>query len=152
MVGFVVAGVAHLAAAPDHLDWWPASGWFFIAMGVWQLALAVHLSVRRVRPQLAFWALLGTAGIVTVYVTSRTIGIPGTPPVPLHGARWVPGRAIMPNGTRLIGPLDVLTLAAELATGAALFVRLPPQLRSRAANGLMVGGVALWAGVVIGAQ
>jgi hypothetical protein len=152
MVGLVVAGVAHLAAAPDHFDWWPASGWFFLATGAGQVALAVRLAVRRLTPRIALSALLLTAGIIAMYVISRTVGIPGTPPVPLHGARWAAGRSELPNGAKLLGPLDLLTLGAELATGAALFWQLTGRLRAWSANVLLVGGLVLWIGVLIGAS
>jgi hypothetical protein len=150
MAGLVVAGVAHLAAVPDHLGWWPVAGVFFAVLGLLQLGLAVHVAVRPLGQRVMFAVLLGTAGVIVVYVLSRTIGLPGTPPVPAHGDRWVPGRSILPGGSKIIGPLDVVTLAAELATGAALFVRLHPPVRSRAANVLMVAGVAMWAGALTG--
>ena len=39
----VAAAFAHLVAAPGHYLWWPASGLFFVALGVAQLVVAVVL-------------------------------------------------------------------------------------------------------------
>ena len=150
MAGLVTAGVAHLVAVPDHLGWWPIAGVFFAVLGALQIGLAVHLSLRPLHPRVVFAALFATAGVVVIYVLSRTVGLPGTPPVPAHGDRWVPGRSILPGGAKVVGPLDLVTLVAELVTGAALFARLGPAARARAANGLMIAGVAMWVGAFAG--
>ena len=60
----------------------------------------------------------GTVGVIGIYVASRTVGLPMTPPVPFHGAHWVAGQAMVPNGAKYVGPLDVLTLAAEMLSSS----------------------------------
>jgi len=138
------AGFAHLVAAPSHYTWWPASGVFFVALGVAQLGYAVLLwngANNRRFVQAGIWA---TVGVILLYVASRTVGLPMTPPVPSHGGRWVAGRSMVPNGDKFVAPIDLFTLVAELLVVVTMLAMLPTRSRQRTTNGLMGIGVALW--------
>ncbi len=139
-----MAAFAHLVAAPGHYAWWPAAGVFFVVLGVTQLAYSVLL-VRGVHDhRFVLAGIWGTVGVILLYVASRTVGLPWTPPVPLHGGRWVVGRSIMPDGAKHVGPLDVFTVAAEVLMVVTLLSMLPNRSRARTVNSLMWVGLALW--------
>ena len=93
--------------------------------------------------------LWGTVGVILLYVASRTVGLPMTPPVPFHGGRWVPGRSMVPNGAKYVGPLDVFTLVAELLLVVTLLSMLPKRVKARTVNRLMWVGLALWGASVV---
>ena len=143
------AAFAHLVAAPGHYTWWLAAGVFFAVLGVGQLLYA-YLLVRGIRNS---WFLLagiwGTVGVILLYVVSRTIGVPGAPPVAVHGGRWVAGRSMVPNGAKYIGPLDLFTLVAELVLVVTLVGTLPNRLKVRTVNHLMWIGLGLWGAAVV---
>ena len=139
----VAAAFAHLVAAPGHYLWWPASGLFFVALGVAQLAVAVVLVYTVDNRWFVLATLWGTVVVIGVYIASRTVGLPGTPPVPFHGTHWVAGRSILPDGAKHVGPLDVFTLVAELAVVMTMLTMLPSRSRARATNQLMAVGLAL---------
>jgi hypothetical protein len=143
------AALAHLVATPDHYTWWPAAGVFFAALGVAQLVYSILL-VRGARGHRVILAgIWGTVGVILLYVASRTVGLPGTPPVAAHGGRWVVGRSVLPDGAKYVGPLDVFTLAAEVLLVVTLLGMLPSRSKVRTVNHLMWIGLALWgAGVV----
>ena len=143
------AALAHLVAAPSHYTWWPLAGVFFVGLGVAQAALAIALVRGRLSDRALLIGFWGTVGVVLVYVASRTTGLPGTPPVPFHGGRWVPGRSIVPNGEKYVGPLDVFTLAAELVLVVTLLGMLSNSWRRRTSNHLLWCGVVLWAGAAM---
>ena len=139
----VAAAFAHLVAAPGHYLWWPASGVFFVALGVAQLVVAVVLVYSIDNRWFVLATLWGTVAVIGVYIVSRTIGLPGSPPVPFHGTHWVAGRSILPDGAKQVGPLDLFTLVAELAVVATMLTMLPTRSKARATNQLMAIGVAL---------
>ena len=139
----VAAAFAHLVAAPGHYLWWPASGIFFVALGVAQLVVAVVLVYSIDNRWFVLATLWGTVAVIGVYIVSRTIGLPGSPPVPFHGTHWVAGRSILPDGAKQVGPLDLFTLVAELAVVATMLTMLPTRSKARATNQLMAIGVAL---------
>ena len=144
------AALAHFVAAPGHYTWWPAAGAFFVVLGIAQVACALLL-LRGVHHQ---WFVLagiwGTVGVVLLYVASRTIGLPMAPPVSAHGGRWVPGRSIVPDGAKYVGPLDIFTLVAEILFVVTLLSMLPAKVKARAVNRLMWVGVALWGAGAVG--
>jgi len=148
----VAAGSAHLVAAPGHYLWWPASGVFFVALGVVQLAIAVLLVFGVDDRRFVLATIWGTVGVIGIYLASRTVGLPMTPPVPFHGTHWVAGQAQVPNGAKYVGPLDVLTLASEIAVVGTLLTMLPTRSRTRTNNALMAIGLGLAiAGIVAAA-
>ncbi len=143
------AALAHLVAAPSHYTWWPAAGIFFVALGVAQLACGVAL-VRGVRQERFLLAgIWGTVAVIIVYVASRTVGLPMTPPVPFHGGRWVPGRSMVPDGAKYVGPLDVFTLVAELTFVVLLAAMLSSRAKRRTLNQLMWVGLVLWGAAAV---
>lgn len=76
-VAFVLLGAAaiHFILAPSHFDEDVLYGWFFIVMGIGQMAGAVALLVKRARWVFVSVAL-GNLVIVLVWLVTRTIGIP----------------------------------------------------------------------------
>ena len=142
--------LAHFVATPSHYTWWPAAGVFFVVLGIAQSACAVAL-LRAVRaPWFVLAGIWGTVGVILVYVASRTVGLPMEPPVPFHGGRWVPGRSVVPNGAKYVGPLDIVTLAAEILVVITLLTMLPKAAKDRAVNRLMWIGVLLWGAGIVG--
>ena len=139
------AALAHVVAAPGHFIWWPAAGMFFVVLGVAQLLCAVLLFRGVHQPRFVLGCIWGTVGVVLLYVVSRTVGLPTTPPVPFHGGRWVAGRSIVPDGAKHVGPLDVFTLVAELLLVVLLISILPKRVKIRTVNCLMWIGLVMWA-------
>jgi hypothetical protein len=139
----VAAAFAHLVAAPGHYVWWPASGLFFVALGIAQLMVAVVLVYSVDNRLFVLATIWGTVTTIGVYVASRTVGLPMTPPVPFHGTHWIAGQAMVPNGAKYVGPLDVLTLAAEILVVATMLTMLPSRSKARTINQLMWIGLAL---------
>ncbi len=139
----VAAASAHLVAAPGHYLWWPASGLFFVVLGVTQLAVAVVLVYGVDDCRFVLATVWGTVAVIGIYLASRTIGLPMTPPVPFHGTHWVAGQAMVPNGAKYVGPLDVLTLAAEILVVATMLTMLPTRSKTRSVNALTAIGIGL---------
>ena len=146
-----LACIAHFVEAPQHFEWWPASGVAFVVFGVLQGALALALLRPSPSPRLVKVGLWGTVAVVVLYLTSRTVGLPFSPGVPVHGAKLLPGMPIMPDGDKLVGPVDMLTLVAEVALIVVLLGFLPRRARRRASNGLMWCGLSIWALAILGA-
>ena len=132
------AGLAHLVAAPEHFaSWWPA-GAFFVAIGLFQLAY-VLTAVRR-PPALAVGAaLLVNLGVLLVYVASRTVGVGVGPP------------SHTPHSLEPVGPFDLSVAVAEVGFIALVTLGLGRRARTLALDGLLVVGVALWAGLLLAA-
>jgi hypothetical protein len=143
------AALAHFVAAPGHYTWWPAAGVFFAALGVAQLAYAVILLRGALGNRLLLVGIWGTVGVIMVYVASRTVGIPMAPPVSAHGGRWIIGRSAVPDGAKYVGPLDIMTLVAEIVLVVALLGQLPTRLKNRAVNRLMWIGLVVWGAAAV---
>jgi hypothetical protein len=137
------AAFAHLVAAPGHFVWWPASGLFFVFLGVVQLLAAVLLVYGVDNDRFVLVTIWATIGVIVLYIASRTVGLPMTPPVPFHGGHWVPGRSIVPGGAKYVGPLDLLTLVTEIGVVVTMLTMLPDRSRIRVTNQLMWIGVGL---------
>lgn len=140
----VAAALAHLVATPGHYTWWPAAGVFFAVLGIAQLGYGVWLARGAHDHRFVLAGIWGTVLVVLLYVASRTVGLPNTPPVPLHGVRWVVGRSMLPNGAKHVGPLDVFTLVVEVLLIVTLVGMLPGRSKARTLNRLMWIGLALW--------
>jgi hypothetical protein len=138
------AALAHLVTTRDHYLWWPAAGIFFGILGVGQLGYSVLLVRSAKNDRVVVAGIWGTVAVILTYVASRTVGLPGTPPVPFHGTRWLAGQAMMPDGAKRVGPLDVFTLVAEVLLVVTLLSMLPTRSRVHTANRLMWLGLALW--------
>ena len=144
------AALAHVVAAPSHYEWWPAAGVFFGILGGAQL-LCSALLLRGVRdPRFVLATIWGTVAVILLYVASRTVGLPMTPPVPIHGGRWVAGRSIIPDGAKHVGPLDVFTLVVEILVIVTLLTLLRSRARRRTVNQLMWVGLIVWGAAVVG--
>src|SRR6476660_9635869 len=70
-----VAGLVHLAVAPEHFAEWAPAGVFFVVVAVGQLWLARGLW-RGLHARLVPAAVLLTAAMVALYVVSRSVGLP----------------------------------------------------------------------------
>jgi hypothetical protein len=138
------AGLAHLVAAPSHYTWWPLAGVFFVALGVAQLGFGLALLRGGRSDRLLLAGIWSTVAVILLYVASRTVGLPWSPPVPFHGGRWVPGRSIVPDGDKYVGPLDVFTLVAELLVVLTSVAMLSARSKARTLNRLMWVGLLLW--------
>jgi hypothetical protein len=138
------AALAHFVTTPDHYTWWPLAGVFFGVLGAAQLAFCGLLVRSADNERVLLAGVWGTVAVILVYVASRTAGLPGTPPVPFHGTRWLAGQAMVPDGAKHVGPLDVFTLVAEVLLVVTLLGLLPARSRVQTANRLMWLGLALW--------
>ena len=91
------AGVIHLASAGEHFDLTWAHGMFFAVVGWLQLATAALLALRPGR-RAVLAAVALAAGVIAVWVASRTAGVPFGPdageaePVALADAWRPPAR------------------------------------------------------------
>ncbi|MGI8729012.1 MAG: hypothetical protein ACR2LK_03320 [Solirubrobacteraceae bacterium] len=124
----VAAGSVHLAYAASHFEEWWGYGVFFLAAGNLQILFGVLL-VWRPHRWLPLAGVVGNLAIVTVYVISRTSGVPLGP----HA------RVVEHAGT-----LDWVTTAAQVAIIVALLAMLDGRVRRWIINGLMTLGVLAW--------
>ena len=138
------AALAHLVAAPSHYTWWPIAGVFFVVLGLVQLSYAGVIFRGVANEALLLAGIWGTVAVILLYVASRTVGLPWSPPVPFHGGRWVPGRSVVPDGAKYVGPLDVFTLVAELLVVLTSVAMLSARTKARTLNRLMWVGLLLW--------
>jgi hypothetical protein len=137
-------------------EWWVYGG-FFIAVAAAQLALAaLVLAAPRVPVLLA--GIWGTVGLVGIYVVSRTVGLPLTPPGGHHHATHavahlptlhavgsgIPVLPLAGGGIEPVGAPDLLALALEMLLVIVLVSRLPPALRRRTTTVMLGLGVAVW--------
>jgi hypothetical protein len=153
----VAAGI-HLAVVRPHLQEWLPAGLFFIALAAGQAGLAVLL-VRRPGPLTVLAAIWSSLAVVTVYVWSRTSGLPFAPvehgghgagdsqighAVGGHG-NGVPVYPGAPSRAESVGGVDLVALGAELAVIALLVYVLPAGHRRWTSNGILTCGLALLA-------
>jgi hypothetical protein len=94
-----LAGAIHIAALPGHLDESLLFAGFFLLSGAFQVATGFALRTRASR---GLWVavLAANAGVVGLWVLSRTTGVPVGP------RPWIPER---------IGPLDAAATLCEIA-------------------------------------
>lgn len=152
-----VAGAIHVGVAAEHFAGWAPAGVFLLGAGVLQLGLAVALWRDRLR-RLAPLAALGTAGLVLLYVVSRTVGLPVPSHVELATSHHTPlpvpqgvgnGMPVIPgspgsSSAEPVGPLDLLCLVAELGLLVVLVGLLPADRRRVLTNLLLaVAGCAV---------
>jgi hypothetical protein len=146
----LTSALIHVVAAPEHLRSWPAAGVFFVGLALVQFALTGMLLLRRAAVATVLVGLWIHVGVIVLYVIDRTAGLPFTPAIAGHGGRPSPGRSIVPGAVEGVGSLDFVALIAELALVVLLVAMLPAKPRRLAANGLVAGGLAMWALAVIG--
>src|SRR3712207_1067140 len=123
------ASIAHFGVAKPHFDDWWLHGAAFIAMGGLQALLAALILLR---PRATWIALSGVAGnlaIVTMYVYSRTSGVPVGPHAGVpEPARW----------------FDLTTTGVELVLVGTLIALLDERARRWGMRLVLSVGVALW--------
>ena len=77
VLSLAAAGI-HFAVAPEHLEEWPAAGFFFIVLGGFQAGWAL-LQLTRPSPRLAWLGIAVNALTVLLWAWSRTVGLPFAP-------------------------------------------------------------------------
>jgi hypothetical protein len=97
-----VCAVIHAAACPEHLRESVAFGFFFLGASAAQMGWAALVLVRPSR-QLLTIAAIGNLAIVTLWVLSRTAGLPVGPDV------WRP---------EAVGAVDAIATQLEMALAA----------------------------------
>lgn len=125
------AGLGHLVVVPEHLEAWVGYGAFFAAVGGAQILMALALLRPRARlTSLSACAL--NAGVMLLYLASRTVGVPVGPSHTGH--RLEP-----------VGPLDLSVTAAELVVVVVLVAELPRRDQRVASDALLAVGAGIWA-------
>lgn len=118
------AAAIHFAAAMGHIAEYLPYGLFFFGLALTQAALAVAIIVAP-SPKLFLAAALGTAGVIALWVLSRTTGLPIAPD---------PWRPEFP------GMMDMACTLIEIITVVlfALLIRTPrkPKVRGRVRTAL----------------
>ena len=130
----LLAGWVHLAYMSSHFaDWW-AYGLFFLAVGAGQAVFAPAILYRPSR-WLVIVGLVGNAAVVTMYVVTRTSGVP-----------MGPHEGVVEHAA----PIDLATTAVEVALIGLLLVMLGPRVRRWAVNVLLLIGVVFWSQRLLG--
>lgn len=122
------AAWVHLAFVESHWAAWWAYGITFLAMGVGQ-ALFVPVILHKASTWVVAVGIAGNLAIITMYVWSRTAGIP------LGPHKGVVERASL---------VDLACTAAEIALVAVLLVMLDRRTRRWIINLMLIAGVVLW--------
>src|SRR3954466_15624649 len=156
-----IAAAVHLYITPEHLREWWLYGGFFVAVTVAQVLLAVLL-LRGLRVGVVLLAIWGTVGLIAIYVISRTVGLPITPPADAAGHGLVAGAVgsgvpilpgslppgvrpgALPPGVEPVAALDLVALGGELVLLGVLVGMLPSALRRLTINLMLVAGVVGW--------
>ncbi len=71
----LAAGVAHLSSMPEHYAEWWGYGVFFLVVGLAQVLLSDGL-LYRPRQRLFLLGSIGNLAVITLYVVTRSVGIP----------------------------------------------------------------------------
>ena len=133
-VGLYAAAAGHVIAALVHLSHgWSITAFFLVAAAV-QVAAAGRIGRGTAAAGLVVAVLLGTLGLVLLYVASRTVNLPFGGVHTVHNDR--------PEDPDLLGTAVVLAELVTLATAPAL---LPEPLRRWSTTTMMLVGVGLWA-------
>jgi hypothetical protein len=154
-----VAGLVHVVVTPEHVDEWAPAGVFFAVVATAQLWLGQALwrgTARRVLPA----AVLSTAGLIALYVVSRTAGLPfhsegaAVSGGGHHGPLLVPGghgngMPVIPGSeggstVEALGLPDAVCVTAEFAALALLVGLMAPAQRRSVTNLLLAVGVCGW--------
>ncbi len=152
-----VAGLIHLWVAPEHFHEAWVLGAFFVLAGIGQLALGAAL-VRGLGTRGLLVGVAANAGLVCLYVVSRTAALPFLPAhdeghvehLPVAGAAGN-GVPVFPHSSiEPVGLLDLTCLLAELALLVMLVALLPTNPRRVTANALMGLGLLAVAARAVG--
>lgn len=87
VVSSAAAAGVHAALAPAHFLDTPTFGLFFVGAALAQISWAAAVALRPSR-QLLVVGLLGNVGMVLLWLTTRTIGLPGLMPEPESVGLW----------------------------------------------------------------
>ena len=149
----LVAASVHLYVTPEHLREWWLYGSFFLVVTVAQ-ALLVVLLLRGPGVGAVLLAVWGTVGLIAIYVISRTVGLPISPPAEAAGHGHVAGvvgsgvpvlPGSLPPGVEPVAAVDLLALGAEVLLLVLLVGMLPSAVRRVTINLMLVAGVVGWA-------
>jgi hypothetical protein len=117
VVSLVVAGLVHVAIAPEHLEESALIGAAMLAAGIAQLGLAALVQQSHSRVALAGAAVLN-CGLIGAYVAAVTIGLPAEPHP--HGAASMATGHGSGGHVEAVTPLGLTTTLIEaIATGVA---------------------------------
>ncbi len=118
-----MTGLIHAYYVPDHLDEWIGYGVFFIVASACQLRFAIFLveAHRPIHREVLWAGLLGNLAIITMWVVTRTIGVPIGP---------LEGEIVE------IGVPDLTSIIAELSVIVCLVVLLRMKAERRASKDL----------------
>ena len=131
--GLYAAAAGHVIAALVHLSHgWNITAFFLVAAAV-QVVVAGRIGRGTAAAGLVVAVLLGTLGLVLLYVASRTLNLPFGGVHTVHNDR--------PQDADLLGTVVVLAELVTLATAPAL---LPDRPRRWSSTTMMVVGVGLW--------
>jgi hypothetical protein len=137
----VVAGVIHLWVVPAQAGQGTAPARFAVVVGCFQLAFAGVLW-RRATVPVALTGIIANLGVAVAHVAIRATGPPAAP-TPLN----VDGRPLPGHGVHRIDeglPADLLATGAGLAVVWLLVTLLPPRLRRRTVDVVLVAGAGVW--------
>ena len=151
------AGLIHLWVAPEHFHEAWLVGPFFVLAGAGQLAFAVVLARGLGTPGLLV-GVAANAGLVCLYVLSRTIALPLLPAHDESHVEHLPVAGAAGNGVPVfpqsniepVGILDMTCLLTELAMIAMLVAILPRGPGRFVTNALMGLGLAALAARAVG--
>ena len=133
----------HILEAREHGEWWLAAGIFFVLIGLFQVASAVAFLWHR-RPLLFHAIVWANVGTVAVYVVSRTVGLPGSPGIPLHGAALRAGTPML--RIEPVVSAEFVVLLAEVLVAMLCAALLAGPARNRTINALWITGTVLLGG------
>jgi hypothetical protein len=105
----LVAGLIHAWAMPEHARAWWGYGAFFLVVAIAQVFLSDALLYRPQR-RLFLAGVMGNLAVITLYVVTRTVGIPFFGP---HA-----------GAVEEMGMIDLLSIVVELALVSTLVVLL----------------------------
>jgi hypothetical protein len=151
------AGLIHLWVAPEHFHEAWVIGTFFLLAGAGQLAFAVVLA-RGLGPSGLLVGVAANAGLIVLYVLSRTVTLPFLPAHDEGHVEHLPVAGASGNGVPIfpqsniepVGILDMVCLLAELALVVMLVGLLPSRPRRYTTNALMGLGLAAVAARAVG--
>ncbi|MBA2361926.1 MAG: hypothetical protein H0V86_00110 [Chloroflexia bacterium] len=105
----LVAGLLHVSAMPRHYAEWWGYGAFFLVVAIAQVLLSDGL-LYRPRRRLILVGVIGNLAVISLYVVTRTVGIPFFGP---HAGE-----------VEAVGAIDLASVVAEAALVAALLLLL----------------------------
>ena len=127
----LIAALIHLWAMPEHFEEWWGYGIFFLIAAVAQACYGLALLTRLSRALLLL-GVVGNLSIVSLWVVTRTVGIPFLGP---HAGEVEP-----------VGAMDLLATMAEMALVTLLLAALVASARHPEVVGTARGAAPTTAG------